>query len=217
MKVFVRPNYCKFNNYFSSAARKPSCASRFGGCAGSSLTEVLVAILVLAVGVIGAAGMQLSAARTAKQSTLQSAALQLASEMGDKIRAHGLNVDKAAGNPFLFVDYDSSLQEHPPAAGKLCYGIECSRAELADFDLYEWLMRIKAELPGGRVRICRDAAPWDEARHALKWDCSPGGGEASPLVIKVGWQAKNPDGSLVRNEHKEFPPLVALTVTSQHE
>src|SRR5690606_15894095 len=62
-------------------------ASTENGENGFSLIEVLVAVFVLAVGVIGAAGMQLAALRTTQQSSFQTRALHLAAEMADYMRA----------------------------------------------------------------------------------------------------------------------------------
>ena len=51
------------------------------GRGGFALGEVLIAILVLGLGVIRAAALQLTAMRTTQQSAFQTAALQLAVEM----------------------------------------------------------------------------------------------------------------------------------------
>lgn len=210
--AFVRLKYCKNNNIEDNLLHSRSKFSprRFNGF---SLVEVLVSILILAIGVIGAAGMQLAATRTTQQSALQTVALQLASEMSDKIRANGAAIRGRLENPFLSVDYNSATQGEPVAPAKLCFGIDCSDRDLAAFDVYEWERRVKSELPGGRVRICRDISPWDRGTRSLTWDCSPGDANGTaPLVIKLGWQGKNPDGSLVRSGGAEFPPSVAVTV-----
>lgn len=211
---FACLKYCNINNKmhggFASLRVAPS--------GGFSLVEVLVSILLLAVGVIGAAGMQLAAARTTQQSALQTVALQLASEMGDKIRANNLSARKPAENPFLLVDYNSATQGEPVAPDKLCFGSDCGDEDVAAFDIYEWERRIRNELPGGRARICRDVRPWDQGRRSLAWECTSGGTkDAAPLVIKLGWQGKNPDGSLIRDGDAEFPPSVAVTVTPYSE
>ena len=179
---------------------------------GFSLIEVLVSILVLALGVIGAAGMQITAMRTTQQSGFQTLALQLAAEMADKMRANDNPMKKGRANPFLSVNYASATEGEPEAPGKLCYTSECDAEELAAFEVYEWKKRVKTALPGGRVLICRDAAPWDSAKNTLTWDCNAGNGESAPLVIKIGWQGKNPDGSLIKDDADSFPPSVALTV-----
>lgn len=184
---------------------------RIGRAGGFSMIEVLISILVLALGVIGAAGMQLSALRTTHQSSLQTTALQLAADMADRMRANDSQMRQPdKDNPFLAVNYRSATDDAPEEPSKLCYADACDSDELASFDIYEWEKRIKAELPSGRVRICRDASPWDETKKALSWSCS--GDASASLVIKLGWQGKNPDGSLIKDADKDFPPAVALTV-----
>ncbi len=178
---------------------------------GFSMIEVLVSILVLALGVIGAAGMQLHALRTNQQSGFQSAAVQLASELADKMRANDsqMRQDDSA-NPFLAIDYHADAEPQQPS--KLCFAEGCDPAELADFDIYEWEKRVKAALPDGRVLVCRDTEPWDSTKHSLSWACKSGAGGGSVFLIKIGWQGKNPDGTLIRDADKQFAPVVALAV-----
>jgi type IV pilus assembly protein PilV len=183
---------------------------------GFTLIEVLISVFVLALGVIGVAGMQLIALRTSQQSAIQSVAAQLATEMADRMRANPEQMKLGdSDNPYLKpenVIYNSAVDTGPAAPVKMCYTAakNCSSAELAEFDIYEWKNRIKAALPGGRVAICRDAAPWDSVTGALGWACNGGSGTA--MVIKIGWQGKNPDGSLIRDADGRFPPNVAVMV-----
>lgn len=179
---------------------------------GFSLIEVMVSILVLAVGVIGAAGMQLSAMRTSQQSGLHTTALQLAAEMADRMRANDSQMRRPdEDNPFLALDY-SAAKGQATAPSMLCYSQTCDGDELAEFDLYEWKRRLHAALPAGRAVICRDRAPWDGAAGSLTWDCD-GAGEDGALVIKVGWMGKNPNGSLAQATGGGFSPAIALLVS----
>ncbi len=177
------------------------------------MIEVMISILVLALGVIGAAGMQLAALRTSQQSAFQTVALELAAEMADKMRANDTQM-RQVDNQFLGVDFRSEGNNEPAAPRVMCYSssANCSAEELARFEIYEWEKRVKASLPGGRALICRDASPWDSAAGALTWDCSGSAVGSASLVIKLGWQAKNPDGTLIADAAKQFPPSVALTV-----
>jgi type IV pilus assembly protein PilV len=180
---------------------------------GFSLTEVLVSILVLAGGVIGSAGMQLTAMRTAQQSAFHTAALQLAAEMADRMRANDNQMREAdSNNPFLAVDYNVGTDGEPAAPGVMCYAAACNDEQLAAFDIYEWQKHIQDALPGGRAVICGDSSPWDSPSKSFAWDCSAGAGDGASLVIKLGWQGKNPDGSLIRDEDNLFAPSVALIV-----
>lgn len=181
---------------------------------GFTLIEVLVSVFVLTLGVIGVAGMQLTALRTTQQSNLQVTALQLAAEMADKMRANTSQMKLAdEQNLFLDVDYQSASDATLPPPGKTCYASACGADALAQFDIYEWEMRVKSALPGGRVRICRDADPWDSTIKAFKWACSASTSDAgnASMVIKIGWQGKNPDGSLIKGGDNTFPPGIAIT------
>ncbi|MES2537482.1 MAG: type IV pilus modification protein PilV [Pseudomonadota bacterium] len=183
---------------------------------GFTLVEIMVAVFILGISVIGIAAMQLHALRTTQQSAFQSTAIELASEIANRMRAntHQMKLVDSL-NPFLHLDFQSATHTAMPPRVS-CYTSDCDAAELAQFDIHEWKRRIKAELPGGRIRICRDASPWDSAAGAFRWACSsPGNAENNTsLVVKIGWQGKGfaPDGSLLKGNSKHFPPSVAVTV-----
>lgn len=174
----------------------------------------MVSILVLAVGVIGAAGMQLTALRTSQQAVFHTHGILLAAEMADAVRASERRMAGSAG--YLALDYRSGEGE-PALPQRLCYVSECDAEEFAAFQIYEWKQRIRTLLPAGRALICRDSAPWNSAGKALSWDCDSGAAGNAPVVVKLGWRAKNPDGSLARPDGKEFPPVVALVVSTGSE
>lgn len=155
---------------------------------GFTLMEVLIAMLLLAIGVIGAAGTQLTALRTRHGSALMSDGVQLASSLADRMRANATQMLRPDGaNPYLRLRYDST-DGAPPAPARLCYAVaDCSSDEIAQFDTYEVALALHAHYPGGRVAVCRDNALWDSASDRLTWDCA--GGAQAPLVIKLGWNA----------------------------
>ena len=180
---------------------------------GFTLIEVLVSVFVLALGVIGVAGMQLTAMRNSQVSNYQTVAVQLAAELADKMRSNAVEMAKTDdSNAFIFT-YNSAT-DGEPTVGTKCYATTCTAEQMADFDVYEWKQRLRALLPGGRVAICRDTTPVDSG--ALKWACTSSltaQGDA-PLVIKVGWlgRGKNPDGT--DNKDGTYPPSVAIAVES---
>lgn len=51
-----------------------------------------------------------------------------------------------------------------------------------------WQARVAAALPAGRALICQDAAPWDAAAGAYRWECT-GAAPPGPQVVKVGWRS----------------------------
>ncbi|MNU32109.1 hypothetical protein D3C71_206420 [compost metagenome] len=90
-----------------------------------------------------------------------------------------------------------------------CFGATvCSAADLAQFDIAEWKQRLHAALPGARLHICRDTSAWDAAAQGLQWTCS--GGKGAPIVIKLGWRGRLPDGSPAVNAAGESLPRLAF-------
>ena len=81
---------------------------RIGVATGFPIVEVLVAIIVLALGLIGGTAMQLAALRTRHQSALLSSAVRLASGTADRMRANAPQLLRADhDNPYLNLDYDA--------------------------------------------------------------------------------------------------------------
>ncbi len=153
---------------------------------GFTLTEVLVALFVLAIGIVGAGATQLTAERTRQQSALMSEAAQLAASLGARMQVNPAVAGSPDGaNPYLTFSYDTA--GGPPAAGTNCFGgAGCSPGQLAEFDLHEVSQTLHARFPRGRIAVCRDGSPWDSAYRRFRWSCD---GKANALpVVKLGWQ-----------------------------
>ena len=179
---------------------------------GFTLVEVLLALLVLALGVIGGAAMQLAALRTRHQSALLSSAALLASGMAERMRMNAAQLQQDdSANPYLGVDYDAASGAHPAAPASLCFApAACSSTQLASFDIYELQQQLRTSLPGGRLVICRDALAWNAGRQALDWACS--GAPGAPIVIKLGWRGKKGDDGPAPDGPRVYPPGVALSM-----
>ncbi|AVR96107.1 type IV pilus modification protein PilV [Pseudoduganella armeniaca] len=165
--------------------------------------EVLVAVLVLAVGLIGGTAMQLHAMRARQESALLTTAVQAAAAMAERIRA---NAGQRA--LYLALDYDAAIEPSPAPPRSLCQDSTCAPAALAALDIYELKRMVRASLPAGRARVCRDAHAWQAGR--LRWPCSAVPG--APIVVKIGWRGKNPDGTPQADDDGGFVPGVAMTV-----
>lgn len=172
---------------------------------GFSLVEVLVSILVLAVGLMGAAVMQLTAARTTDQSNFHNNAVVLATQIADEMRANSTEMRNASSS-FLNVRY---LPGGPVGSFPTnCYTSVCTFSEWAKQSEVEWREKMRDSLPNGRLEICRDATVID-ANQNLTWCPTAAGGLDEPVVIKIGWYDKDPSGSAGINHG----PLVALLVS----
>ncbi|MET0321997.1 MAG: type IV pilus modification protein PilV [Duganella sp.] len=176
---------------------------------GFTLLEVLVAVLVLALGIVGGVAMQLAAMRARHQSALLAQASWLATGMAERIRANRPQTALPdASNPYLTLDYDVLNDGAPALPPVLCHAGACDSAQLAWFDVYEMKTALRTHLPSGRAVICRDGGLWSGGM--LRWSCS--GGANAPLVIKVGWRGKNPDGTPQLDQAGNYAPGVALPI-----
>lgn len=214
---FLRLKSCQYCNV--AAVRAGALTASQAGRnltrnAGFSIVEVLISIVILAIMVIGTAGMQLAAARTAQQTAYQTFASHLAAEIGDAVRAGERWASKnAIPDPYLGANFDAVTSGEPTPPSRSCYSDACSPTEFAAFEIYEWKMRIRSAVPGGQFLICRDASPWSSGQNALHWECQDGEAGTAPVVVKLGWQAKNPDGSVARSATNRIAPGIALTVS----
>lgn len=94
---------------------------------GFTLIEVLVAMLVLSIGVLGVAGMQVTALKNLQSSSSFGVAAMLANDMADRM---WINQAQALADA-----YNHTAADNDPAN---CVDEACSGAELAEFDIAEW-------------------------------------------------------------------------------
>lgn len=109
---------------------------------GFTLTEILIASLVLAIGMLGLAGLQLTSLRSNQSANYRTAATFLAYDMADRIRA----------NPNEATKYVVDLGDGP-VSGTNCEGNSCNTTAMANFDITSW----KCSLGNyNDVTVCKD-------------------------------------------------------------
>jgi len=111
---------------------------------GFTLVEVLVMVVVMAVGLLGSVALLLTGFRASRIATRQTGAANLAADLGDRIRAN-----RAAGPAYAL---DAGTVLAPPAKPCVSTG-ECSASEVAARDLYEWQQAAMSTLPGARTSV----------------------------------------------------------------
>ncbi len=95
---------------------------------GFTLFEVLISMLVLSIGLLGIAGMQMLALRGNTSAYLRSEAILRAYDIIDRIRA----------NPPASPSYATAMAAAPAAASVDCAAAVCSAGDLAAYDLAQW-------------------------------------------------------------------------------
>lgn len=132
---------------------------------GFTLIEVLVAILIVAVGILGVAGMQVVSLQQNRNALLRDQALQLGNDILDRMRANALT------------DYATVELTDVPPSSLNCNNESCDRNEMSEFDIAQWKCSLNpidsndevytvcagfgitnATLPQGRGSIERDGS-----------------------------------------------------------
>lgn len=187
---------------------------------GFSLVEVLVAIVVLSFGMLGMVGMQAFALQSNRDARLQSQAASLARELAEMMRGNKVTaVLTGTANPYLgnFTTLATASPSYCMTSANAATGC-ATTADVASAEMTEWLSRVSAELPGARVTVCFDAAPYD-ANGLPQWNCTAtGAGEI--VVIKIGWTRSTTDlsqtgsGALEHVTDSGSRPYLVIPVTS---
>ncbi len=145
---------------------------------GFTLIEVLVALVVLSIGILGVAGLQVKSQQYSRSAYLNTQATILAHDMIERMRANPQGL-MGAGNAF----YDK------PAAKRhdSCYQLTgCSVQQMAENDSYEWRQDVSEKLPNGKAVVCIDSTPEDGAPKKPACD-----GSGRQYAVKVWWQNIN--------------------------
>ena len=163
-----------------------TCAGRN---AGFTLLEVLIALIIVSIGLLGVAAMQASTLKNAGSSKYRSAAISLTSDMADRLRANleGL----MEGNMAVNTGYNrprttlaDAVYNTPNAA---CRSTGCLPADMALDDLATWQERLATSLPRGTGVVCIDsgtggAATFDGTTINPRCD-----GIGTMFAVKVFW------------------------------
>ena len=99
---------------------------------GFSMIELVVAVLIMGVGVLGVTGLQLVSLQNNRDALLRSEAIQLAYDILDRIRVNP-GIGAISGAAYSGVDFDDD-----PTAPTNCYTNQCTAAEITNFDIAVW-------------------------------------------------------------------------------
>ncbi|MGZ8258984.1 MAG: type IV pilus modification protein PilV [Caldimonas sp.] len=149
-----------------------SCKTRSQG--GYALLEALVAVVIAAVGLVGAARLQTFGLAVSNSTQARQKATLLGYQMADRIRANQAGVTAHA--------YDSPVAG---ATGCMADPSGCTPVQLAGADIAQWESEIAAQLPSGAGIVCLDSTPDDGS--ILSPDCD---GAGTLIAIKLWWTDK---------------------------
>lgn len=157
--------------------------------AGFAMLEVLISMLLIMIGVLGIAGMQMFAINNTENARYQSLAVILASGMAAMMQA---NVAYWSTPPVSIIVNGATITGGPAATANDCTAVACagnSGGEMAYYDLKSWGSALAAGLPSGTgviscptgstPAICKLTLTWSEKNTALS---NPTGAESGVLA-----------------------------------
>lgn len=118
--------------------------SRRGSAGGFSLIEVLVALVVLAIGLLGVAMMQIMSVRFTQSANQRTIATNLAYELIDMARANRV---LSAAYVATYADFGS------PAVTSGCARPTGAAAATPANNVTRWRCEVRASLPGGEAQV----------------------------------------------------------------
>jgi type IV pilus assembly protein PilV len=132
---------------------------------GFSLVEVLIALIIMSVGMLGIAGLYVQSMQAGRTSLFRHHAVTLAGDVADRIRAN-----PTAGIAYAGIGGDNNC---------VGAGIDCDEVQMAFNDIFLWDQQAAESLPNGGVTINFDdtvnpptytiAVGWDEPGEQLDY------------------------------------------------
>jgi type IV pilus assembly protein PilV len=140
---------------------------------GFTLIEVMVALAVVSIGMLGIASLYTQALGAARTTQYRSQAINLLSDMADRIRGNRLGGAAYAG---------AAANNNCDLSG----GGTCTPAQMAAHDLFSWGAQVQALLPGGASNVARNAATLPPTYTiTVQWDEVGQGTMTATTVIQV--------------------------------
>ena len=155
---------------------------------GLSMIELLVAVLVLAIGVLGITALQMVSLQNNRGALFRAEAVQLAYDMMDRIRANPEGAVPGAAYNGL------ALADGPPGAAN-CVANVCSQAQMVNFDQAVWKCSLGNFNDDAQCTAFRAAGvlpPADDQPGLPEGDGSIAVDGAGVVTITVTWT--EPDG-----------------------
>lgn len=162
----------------------PITNDRFKTSAGFTLLEVMVAMVIFSIGLLGLAGIQAVALKNNNSAYTRTVSMQLAYNMADVLRT---STDNSGSVNSIYDSVSSAISGSAPKSCVQKNGSgapDCTETELANFEIYHWKKRIEKELASGLGTITKNGEVYTIT---LMWDDEHTGatGEACGTDSKV--------------------------------
>ena len=118
---------------------------------GGVLIEALISILILSIGLLGMAGLQVSAQSFQKTSWVIHRLSELVTDIGEKVRSNPTGVE--TGLYTYSKDYETSKTETFTLNNCYSENTTCSVAQQASDDIATWVNKAQSNIPQGSALL----------------------------------------------------------------
>jgi len=137
---------------------------------GLSMIESLVALLVISIGLLGIASLQLSSLKQSSSAQWHTQAVWMSYEMTDRISSN-----RSAFNQYGVIDTNNTYNQD-------CEGSLCTPGQMVEADALDWKEMV-TNLPQGRGVIL-----------------PPAGGGANTLIVSIMWKDNSDESNCINGE-----------------
>ena len=161
---------------------------------GFALLEVLVSLVILAVGMLGVAGLLFTTVKSNSSAYLKQQAVQSAYDILDNMRANAQQAIAGAYNACNLQSGCTGGAGAPPAnePNPQCDTSACTGAQMASWDLWRWASADLGQLPSGTGSVTTAAAAGGTlVTVTVQWN-------DSPAASKLGNSSTSPASGLAQ-------------------
>ena len=168
----VIDNKMSLKKYNTRTKDKSQQVSRISRTSGFSLIEVLIAVIILAIGLLGIAGLQVTSKRTSFEALQRVTAVMLAQDIVERMRANKAQLSTYTAA----ADVTGTLT----APGTNCTSAACTPAQIVTYDLYQWQQAIvgASETKGGA----------NTGGLILPTGCITAGANTGEVTVAIAWR-----------------------------
>ena len=151
---------------------------------GFSLIEALVAFLVLSIGMLGIASLQVLSLKAGKTAVMRTIAVIKVEEMMERIRNNPTMLDPAVAGSYVTA---SALGTNFSCNDYGTYNT-CTAEQMAQDDIYQWIEGLKDILPNTGVTASIGVV-----------DPNPGTQPAATVTVTINWQERSTETQTMVN------------------
>jgi len=153
---------------------------------GFTLLEILITVLILSIGLLGLAGLQVSGMKSNHNAYLHSQATILGYDISDRMRANPGGTYAATAVYTVDTSVNPYTVSAPATTANCSNTTGCTPAQMTNTDINQWRVDLAEQLPGGMGVICIDSDLTDinPTPATAAADCDNVG---TSIAIKIWW------------------------------